>query len=99
MRINRNDSGDTSQMPQAQPAAAQQPQKPAQQPAAPQKGKEEKKKPPKKTRAKPVREEEYNDEDEEPRRRFPFGCLILLLFAALFAVAVGSLCLYATTQS
>ena len=46
MRINRNDGSDTNQMPQAQPAAAQQPQKPAQQPAAPQKGKEEKKKPP-----------------------------------------------------
>ena len=88
MRINRNDGGDTNQMPQAQPAAAQQPQKPAQQPAAPQKAdkteKAEKKKPPKKTRAKPVREEEY-DEEEEPRRRFPFGCLILLVFAALVA--------------
>ena len=29
-------------------------------------------------------DEEY-DEEEAPRRRFPFGCLILLLFVALVA--------------
>ena len=56
MRINRNDGSDTNQMPQARPAAAQQPQMPAQQPAAPKrrtKQKKRKEKTTQKTRASP----------------------------------------------
>lgn len=79
MRINRNDTG----APQAQPT-----------PAAPKPNKAEEPKPiprkePAPQKAKPApKEPDYEPEEEEPvrgKRRFPFGCLVLIVLLALLA--------------
>ena len=41
--------------------------------------KPKKEKPTKKPRRQPVEEVEDDEENEQPRRRFPFGCLIVLV--------------------
>ena len=87
MRINRNDSGAVNRAPQAQSAPeVQEKQKPVEQKPveperkaapekedAPQKKKRKKKEKPKKEKA------------EHTKRRFPFGCLIVLIVVALVA--------------
>ena len=81
MRINRsNPDQPVMQQPQAQPQAA---------PAAP-KREPPKQEPPKPKKEKPKKKpkhekyDEYEDDEEEPRkRRFPFGCLIVLILLAL----------------
>ena len=45
--------------------------------------KPKKEKPAKKPRRQPVEEVEDDEENEQPRRRFPFGCLIVLVILAL----------------
>ena len=45
--------------------------------------KPKKEKPTKKPRRQPVEEVEDDEENEQPRRRFPFGCLIVLVILAL----------------
>ena len=45
--------------------------------------KPKKEKPAKKPRRRPVEEVEDDEENEQPRRRFPFGCLIVLIILAL----------------
>ena len=45
--------------------------------------KPKKEKPAQKPRRQPVEEVEDDEEDEHPRRRFPFGCLIVLIILAL----------------
>ena len=87
MRINRsNPDQPTAQQPAVQPQAA-----PA--PAAPQKPRREEpqQEPPKPKKEKPKmkpKHEEYDeyeddDEEEEHKRRFPFGCLIVIIILAL----------------
>ena len=48
--------------------------------------KPKKEKPAKKPRRQPVEEVEDDEENEQPRRRFPFGCLIVLVIFALAGV-------------
>ena len=45
--------------------------------------KPKKEKPAKKPRRRPVEEVEDDEENEQPRRHFPFGCLIVLVILAL----------------
>ena len=85
MRINRsNPDQPAMQQPQAQPQAAPAAPKPAPKREPP---KQEPPKPKKeKSKKKPKHEkyDEYEDDEEEPRkRRFPFGCLIVLILLAL----------------
>ena len=85
MRINRsNPDQPAMQQPQAQPQAAPAAPKPAPKREPP---KQEPPKPKKeKPKKKPTHEkyDEYEDDEEEPRkRRFPFGCLIVLILLAL----------------
>lgn len=85
MRINRsNPDQPVMQQPQAQPQAAPAAPKPAPKREPP------KQEPPKPKKEKPKKKpkhekyDEYEDDEEEPRkRRFPFGCLIVLILLAL----------------
>ena len=85
MRINRsNPDQPAMQQPQAQPQAAPAAPKPAPKREPP------KQEPPKPKKEKPKKKpkhekyDEYEDDEEEPRkRRFPFGCLIVLILLAL----------------
>ena len=80
MRINRNDSPAANGAPQAQPA-------PAAQEAKPQKPEPKKKAAPAKEKPKKKAEKEAyvaeEEETEHTKRRFPFGCLIVLIVLAL----------------
>ena len=80
MRINRNDSPAANGAPQAQPA-------PAAQEAKPQKPEPKKKAAPAKEKPKKIAEKEAyvaeEEETEHTKRRFPFGCLIVLIVLAL----------------
>ena len=76
MRINRSNS--------EQPAAPQAPQ-PAPRREAPQQEppRPKKEKPKKKPKQEEYDEYEDDEEDEEPKRRFPVGCLIVIILLAL----------------
>lgn len=82
MRINRNDSPAANGAPQAQPA-------PAAQEAKPQKPEPKKEAAPAKEKPKKKAEKEAyvaeEEETEHTKRRFPFGCLIVLIVLALVA--------------
>lgn len=83
MRINRNDSGRTGGAPQSQPSPAPEVKKEptvAKQPEQEKKAAPEK---PKKHKAK--RRPDAEETEERPKRRFPFGCLIVLIVLALVA--------------
>ena len=90
MRINRsNPDQPVMQQPQAQPQAAPAAPKPAPK-REPPKREPPKQEPPKPKKEKPKKKpkhekyDEYEDDEEEPRkRRFPFGCLIVLILLAL----------------
>lgn len=82
MRINRNDSPAANGAPQAQPT-------PAAQEAKPQKPEPKKEAAPAKEKPKKKAEKEAyvaeEEETEHTKRRFPFGCLIVLIVLALVA--------------
>lgn len=82
MRINRNDSPAANGAPQAQPT-------PAAQEAKPQKLEPKKEAAPAKEKPKKKAEKEAyvaeEEETEHTKRRFPFGCLIVLIVLALVA--------------
>lgn len=82
MRINRNDSPAANGAPQAQPT-------PAAQEAKPQKPEPKKETAPAKEKPKKKAEKEAyvaeEEETEHTKRRFPFGCLIVLIVLALVA--------------
>ena len=82
MRINRNDSPAANGAPQAQPT-------PATQEAKPQKPEPKKEAAPAKEKPKKKAEKEAyvaeEEETEHTKRRFPFGCLIVLIVLALVA--------------
>lgn len=82
MRINRNDSPVANGAPQAQPT-------PAAQEAKPQKPEPKKEAAPAKEKPKKKAEKEAyvaeEEETEHTKRRFPFGCLIVLIVLALVA--------------
>lgn len=82
MRINRNDSPAVNGAPQAQPT-------PATQEAKPQKPEPKKEAAPAKEKPKKKAEKEAyvaeEEETEHTKRRFPFGCLIVLIVLALVA--------------
>lgn len=82
MRINRNDSPAANGAPQAQPAPAAQEAKP-QKPEPKKEAAPAKEKPKKKAEKKAYVAEE--EETEHTKRRFPFGCLIVLIVLALVA--------------
>ncbi|WP_317320909.1 endolytic transglycosylase MltG [Subdoligranulum variabile] len=82
MRINRNDSLAANGAPQAQPAPAAQEAKP-QKPEPKKEAAPAKEKPKKKAEKKAYVAEE--EETEHTKRRFPFGCLIVLIVLALVA--------------
>lgn len=82
MRINRNDSPAANGAPQAQPAPAAQEVKP-QKPEPKKEAAPAKEKPKKKAEKEAYVAEE--EETEHTKRRFPFGCLIVLIVLALVA--------------
>lgn len=82
MRINRNDSPAANGAPQAQPAPAAQEAKP-QKPEPKKEAAPAKEKPKKKAKKEAYVAEE--EETEHTKRRFPFGCLIVLIVLALVA--------------
>lgn len=82
MRINRNDSPAANGAPQAQPAPAAQEAKP-QKPEPKKEAAPAKEKPKKKAGKEAYVAEE--EETEHTKRRFPFGCLIVLIVLALVA--------------
>jgi len=83
MRINRNDTSAANGAPQAQPTPA------APKPKEPEAPKPAPKKEPAPQKAKPAkRKPDPEPEEEEPvreKRRFPFGCLVLIVLLALLA--------------
>ena len=85
MRINRSNPDQPAQRPAPQQAAPTPRRAPL--PSAPHlpRNRQSPKKEKPKKKPKPVVHEEYDDdeEDEKPRRRFPFGCLIVLIILAL----------------
>ena len=85
MRINRNDSPAANGAPQAQPTPAAQQTKPQE----PQKPEPKKEPTPAKSKGKKKAEKEAyvaeEEETEHTKRRFPFGCLIVLIVLALVA--------------
>lgn len=85
MRINRNDSPAANGAPQAQPTPAAQQTKPQE----PQKPEPKKEPTPARSKAKKKAEKEAyvaeEEETEHTKRRFPFGCLIVLIVLALVA--------------
>lgn len=82
MRINRNDSPAANGAPQAQPTPAAQEAKP-QKPEPKKEAAPAKEKPKKKAKKEAYVAEE--EETEHTKRRFPFGCLIVLIVLALVA--------------
>lgn len=85
MRINRSNPDQPVQQPAPQQAAPTPAPRPAAERTAPAPEPPKPKKEKPKKKPKPVVHEEYDDdeEDEKPRRRFPFGCLIVLIILAL----------------
>lgn len=87
MRINRSDNNAENRVQPTSPAPAAQEAKEEKAAVQPPKKKEEpvreKTKPQKKRKAK---QEEFEDEESKPRRRFPLGCLIVLIVLVLVGV-------------
>lgn len=83
MRINRNDSGAAGGTPQNRPAPAPEVSK---EPAVAKEPAKEKKAPPAKPEKHKKKAGQADEKDEEhTKRRFPFGCLIVLIILALVA--------------
>lgn len=87
MRINRNDNGAGSQAPQQRPAAGA-PQQKAAPAEPPRREPETPAQPEEPARAKAARKEKppKKKKADRPRRRFPVGCLIVIIILALVAV-------------
>lgn len=87
MRINRNDSGAVNRAPQAQSAPeVQEKQKPVEQkPVEPEKKAAPKKENVPHRKKNKKKEKPTAEETENAKRRFPFGCLIVLIVVALVA--------------